>query len=366
MYSVPSSEISQLVKYPGTSLLLIAPLKKLPLNRLTYVINVLSWLLVCLTAFFACRIFLFQLCGGSEANRDYSRLQYVLFYILWFYLTITFYPIVRSWRLGQVQTINNFLFAAALWSYMRGARTLPGVLSGLICLLKPHLGLLLIWGLLRRQWKFVLGFGCAAGCGLIVSLALYGPANHVDYVSVLSYISKHGESFHPNQSMNGLLNRLFFNGNNLVWDASSFPPYHAWVYAGTLLSAAVLILASLFIKTAKSRRTEETDTLEFMIAFLCFTMASPVAWEHHYGILLPMFAFVLPLALGPEPDKKLVAGLAAAYVLTSNYYQITDVLAGSLWNVFQSYLYGGALLLLLCLYFIRRSEGEKFERAKPG
>jgi hypothetical protein len=40
--------------------------------------------------------------------------------------------------------------------------------------------------------------------------------------------------------MNGLKNRLLFNGNNLIWDGAAFASYNPVVYAGTLLSFAVL------------------------------------------------------------------------------------------------------------------------------
>ena len=109
-------------QYAPTSLLLIAPLRNLPLNRLTYVMNALSWLLVFLIAFFSYRIFLRQLRARGEEYLHVSRLQSVLFFILWFYLTITFYPVVRSWRLGQAQTFITLLFTVTLcrretWRY---------------------------------------------------------------------------------------------------------------------------------------------------------------------------------------------------------------------------------------------------------
>jgi len=31
-----------------------------------------------------------------------------------------------------------------------------------------------------------------------------------------------------------------------------------------------------------------------MLAILTCVMASPVAWEHHYGILMPFYAVLLP------------------------------------------------------------------------
>jgi hypothetical protein len=340
-------------QYAPTSLLLIEPLKKLPLNYLTYVLNFTSWFLVWLVAFYACRIFLFHIRGADRYDAC-SNLERLLFFVSWLYLAITFYPIVRSWRLGQVQTLNTFLFAVALWKYARGRMTLSGVLMGFVCAFKPHYCILLVWALWRKQRKFVIGLAGTLGCLIIASVSLYGVANHVDYMSVLAYIGKHGESFYANQSMNGLLNRAFFNGNNLVWDAHDFPPYNRWVFIGTVITAGILIITALFVKERGAPKNQSVFTIEFMIAVLSITMASPIAWEHHYGFMLPMFACVIPRVLRSRMNTGILISVVAAYVLSSNYYQVTDAVADSALNVLQSYLYAGALLFLLCMYIIRR------------
>ena len=45
----------------------------------------------------------------------------------------------------------------------------------------------------------------------------------------------------PNQSVNGLVNRMLFNGNNLEWDAWHFAPPNAIVQLATMLTSALLI-----------------------------------------------------------------------------------------------------------------------------
>ena len=46
--------------------------------------------------------------------------------------------------------------------------------------------------------------------------------SELDYLPVLSYISRHGEALHTNQSMNGILNRLLHNRGHRLPD----PPTH--------------------------------------------------------------------------------------------------------------------------------------------
>ena len=76
---------------------------------------------------------------------------------------------------------------------------------------------------------------------------------------------------------------------------------------------------------------------------LSCTMASPIAWEHHYGILLPIFA-VLVVAVEPKPLP--LGLLAAAYALASVYIPATMLLAPTPFNFAQSYLLFAALIVL--------------------
>jgi hypothetical protein len=74
--------------------------------------------------------------------------------------TLTFYPLVKAYSLGQLQVWINGLFAVALLCWATGWRALSGVLVGLMCLIKPHYGLFLVWAALRREMRF------AAACAV--------------------------------------------------------------------------------------------------------------------------------------------------------------------------------------------------------
>jgi len=69
------------------------------------------------------------------------------------------------------------------------------VLLGFFALVKPQYGLFMIWAVLRLQWGEVAGFLAVFVLGTIVSVAIFGWENNMQYFSVLSYLSMHGESF---------------------------------------------------------------------------------------------------------------------------------------------------------------------------
>jgi alpha-1,2-mannosyltransferase len=304
--------------------------------------DALGWMFIALG--FVATFALFERLLRQAGLQDDGRLLVVLRAIAVLGLSLTFYPIVKAYTLGQIQVWINAVFALALLLWARGQGAASGFLIGAVTLIKPHFGLFLAWAALRREWSFAATFAATVAVGLAVSLAVYGLANHLDYFRVLRVLSESGELYYPNQSVNGVLNRLLSlsdpaNYNSV--DFSSRAPYNIWVRAATLIAAAFFLLLGFLTRTLDSEAGRARD---FAIMGLCITLASPVAWEHHYGITLPMFALLL--ATG---NRRHVVWLAASYVLIAVYLPMTNLLATTPMNVAQSTLFAGALILLALL-----------------
>lgn len=349
-------------QYPPTTLLFLYVLKPLgavagkwPLGTL----DLVSWLALAVTLGLTVRLFERSLdvhgpgarsgipesraAGGAERV---TRVAVVLF------LGLTFYPAVKAYTLGQVQVWINAMFAAALWAWIIGRERVSGALLGTACLIKPQYGLFVLWGVLRRRWGFLSAFAITAAAGLLCSVALFGWADHLNYLDVLSFISRRGESYYPNQSVNGLLHRLLFNGYNLGWKGRYFPPFHPAIYLLTVTSSVILIAVGLLWRTSGA---EKGGIAEFCIVGLTCTLASPVAWEHHYGILLPIYAWIVPRVLRERPfGRGTVPYLTTSYVLCSNFLAASTALAAiPVANVGQSYLLAGALMAWIALLVLR-------------
>jgi alpha-1,2-mannosyltransferase len=333
-------------QYPPTSLLAIAASRVFGEAHGLRVLEAVTWLFIPATAFFCHRIYSAR--GGPP--RDALALALLVLFV-----TLSFYPAMRAYRNGQIQAWINGLFAASLFAYVRERRGLAGALAGAMCLIKPQYALLALWGLLRREWAFLRGALAVGALGLLASLALFGVSPHLQYLDVLRFIAERGESFYPNQSLNGLLNRALGNGQNLTW-MDAMPEPHPVVRTLTWLSSAALLAWALWPRR-RSNRSEAGQADLSMIAVAC-TVASPIAWEHHYGLLLPVFALLLP-ALRREPvlGRATLPLLAGAFVLTGHTLRATDALADTPWNFLQSYILAGALLLLLLLDRLRAHIG---------
>ena len=274
---------------------------------------------------------------------------------------LTFYPLTKGYTLGQIQIWVNTLFAGALLAWTASRKALAGVLIGLASLLKPHYAFFLLWAAVRREWGFMIACLLTGLLGLGVALAIFGVSNNLDYLNALSLLSERGESYYANQSVNGILNRimglwapaLYYNLN---WREDAFPPYTPLVYYGTFITSATL----LFMVLAMRR----SDTvIDFCIGVLGLTMASPIAWQHHYGILLPIYVVAFVRLFDSRSALLL---LAFSYALTSNLWSGTDFLATTAFNFMQAYLFMGALILLLLLVLTTEADHSVTRIEKAG
>jgi hypothetical protein len=349
-------------QYPPTSLLPLYALSALAARSglsVLGLLNALSWASIAVSVFFTVRCFELGVArSGLDGAHGPSRAERVTRMAVVAFMALTFYPLIKAYTQGQIQAWINALFAAALWLSATARPTGSAVLIGAATLLKPQYGLFAVWGLLRRKWSFVVVLALTMGAGLAVSLAWLGITDHLNYLDVVRFLSERGESYYPNQSVNGLLHRLLFNGYNLGWKGRAFPPFHPWIYLLTAASSIALVLVALMWGTARRERGGTTD---FCVVGLTVTIASPVAWEHHYGILPPIFAYLLPrlwVESGSKPGHAL-AWLAASYVLCSNFFAFSTALAPvPVANVLQSYLFFGALILWFLLLARRRAGAE--------
>jgi hypothetical protein len=320
--------------------------------------TVVGWIFIALTAISVSALLEIGL-ASTQPEVDWRQLRTVRV-LLVAGLTLTFYPVVKAFTLGQIQVWINALFALGLLAWVAGWRVSSGVLIGVISLIKPHYGLFLVWAALRREMRFAAACAATIGVGLAASVAVYGLANHVDYLRVLSFLSQHGEAYYPNQSVNGVLNRLMSIFDPVAYvsldlPAGQFPPFTPWVWASTLASSLALLLFALLRPLQQGIGDRVIDLA--LMAVAC-TMASPIAWEHHYGVTLPIYAVLLAACLG---DRGRLMWLGVSYVLVSTYVPATNLLAGSPLNLLQSTLFAGAIILFVLLG-TEKAEGSRLRR----
>jgi hypothetical protein len=350
-------------QYPPSALFAIAAMRMAGVERVRgaarhyfgpwpSVNDILGWMFILVMIISVAALLHIQCQEITSTSRN--RSSFALCAVIAAGFTLTFYPVMMAYTLGQIQVWLNSMFALSLLMWATGRKNLSGVLIGLICLVKPHFALFLIWALVRREWRFIVTCGVTICVGLAASVMTFGWADHIDYLRVLSYIAERGEAHHPNQSINGLLNRLMSISDPEHWsNLQNFPNFNPLVYSATVISSSLILLAAI-VRQSKV----EDRVVDFCGMAVSLTIASPIAWEHHYGILLPIFAIMLPRVVH---DRTRMIWLMVSYVLASNFINAANLLAWTFWNVVQSYLLAGAFILLVLL----NTRGNAIQESSP-
>jgi hypothetical protein len=233
---------------------------------------------------------------------------------------LAFYP--SRWALVcvQAQLLVNLVLAAALLAYGRGWRGSCGVLLGLASVLKPHFALLSVFGLLRREW--LVTFACIGTVGVAagVTVAILGWEPWTTYVERVVPPMSQGYAMEANQSLLGLLRRW-------VGDDPSFTvtPISPSVRVLGLVGSAALLIAAVVPRGRRAQPPVSDGTrmrmrsVDLGVAALAIMLASPIAWEHHFGWTIVLFAACYGLVERHGRAIRIVLGVSYVILGTSWY-----------------------------------------------
>lgn len=305
------------------------------------VLNVLSWVATLATAVCAPLIFRASIRREPAARAAGFRADFATDLLL-VVAVLAFYPVVKGYSLGQIQTVVTALFALLLLAWLHQRPVLSGLALGIMLLIKPSSAPLLLWGAARREWRFVATASATTAAGVLVALWRFPLREQLDYVRVLSFIGQRGELFYANQSFNGLLNRWVADGGSLVWHDTAFAEPNRLVALATTALFVAAIAAALLLVPRSSRGSAH----DLGLMMLASTMAAPIAWEHHYGVLAPMLAAAWPWLAVRRPFGGFGAvAFGGATLLAANYVPAANWFDGAPLSPVQSYLLFAACVL---------------------
>ncbi len=281
-------------QYPPSSLLYVDLLRAVGIYSVA-AFNLLNWFLFVINAL---------LCSALAAklfSAPHWRPYRPLICATAFVCALAFFPSFISYRAGQIQVLINLLFTGACVALAHGVGFVAGALTGVATAIKPQLAPYVVLGLLRRQGKFAGAMVLSVGASVLASVALYGLPNHLSYLQVLQFLTQRGESYYWNNSVNGIAHRFLGNGSSTevimtsgIWH-SQFPPFNHDVYLATLAAGALFTSLPFVMALVLPRKPDDPvgNLLLFAVAGLSFVLASPIAWVHHYGVLLPVYLVLL-------------------------------------------------------------------------
>ncbi len=285
------------------------------------------------------------LCGRQFRNLLSGKWPWV-FLLLFFY---AFFPL--RWMLirVQAQSLVTLLLVGGIVLYGRSRYGYSGLLIGLASVIKPHLGLLVLFGVTRKRWRFVIGAGSIAGFMIGISLLLVGADPWRIYLTeVLPRIGV-GYASYPNQSILGALHRWVGHpaGGFDVPPTSDILSFTA--RAGFVLFLILSIVPRIRQQNGNAHLIDETGpslaatrSLDLGISVLCLTLGSPIAWEHHYAWTLFLFAL-----LGANLRGRNRIALAVSFLLLGSYWLPFPSISSGSTTLIHSLPCLGAIILLV-------------------
>lgn len=264
----------------------------------------------------------------------------------WFLLAIVlaaFYPLRWCLVCIQLQSVLTLLLVLAILAYGGRRTALAGVLLGIAACVKPHLGLIVFFGLLRKELRFVVAAFATALVLIGASVIWLGfDPWRVYFRDVMPQVSI-GYGLWPNQSINGAAHRWI---GHTTFD---LVPGSVGVRVATL--TATILFSALAVwprprTTGTGPNARRARCLDLGIALLAITLASPVAWEHHYAWTVVLYALVAAAMARAPMGAAGMASLALSYVLLGSHWQPVVAAGAGPISLVNSVGFVGAVLLL--------------------
>ncbi len=297
--------------HPPTSVLLAVPLA-----RLDYPDATLAWNLISLAAL-AVSFWLFN------QQLHITSSPWALLPLLAYLLLCG--PFRQQMYQGQLNLVLLLLLTAT-WASDRSGRSLAaGTLLGLATAIKLFPGFLVLYFLLRRDWRAVgatvIAFGLLTG----LTTAVLGATTYRDYVSdVLPQVAAY-ESDWLNASFAGFWSRLFnpTSHQNTVIPLWTSPLLAS---AGTLLCRVALLAACVW--ALWRMKTPAERDLAFGLLLPAMLLISPIAWDHYFLLLFLPVIVIWQRLQHAGPARWLFVLIPAALSLNMGWYYRVLILPG--------------------------------------
>lgn len=254
-------------------------------------------------------------------------------------------PLTDTIAFGQIDIMLLFLLVIAVIALQQGKQFWTGCAVALGTLFKLYPALLLVFFVVKRQWRALAGFGVALLVLNGLAIAVIGWQMHQVYLFEVVPRIGGGTSWVENQTLNGFLSRA----TGGIIDAAKFdhPLVSLATYGGFFLALGGAALLAL--RPAEPRSPQAL--LQFGLFPLLMVLMVPAAWMHYQTIvILPFFAVLLYSAAnndGLPRWRAALLGIAYALIAYGNQWSFFNgSITGALTFLGVSYKFYGLLLLL--------------------
>jgi hypothetical protein len=176
-------------------------------------------------------------------------------------------PVLRDLELGNVSLLVTFL-AVLMWRWID--RPLAGVALAISLMVRPTMGLIAVWWLLRGLWRPI-AWAVGAGIGIVLASLLWlRLAAWLEYPTVLGNV----------RDVMGVPSNLDLGSVVLMLDGP------LWLAQLALYCGYAIALAAILLSLRRDRE------LSFVVTLMATLLLSPLLWDHYLTNLLIPAAFL--------------------------------------------------------------------------
>ena len=226
-------------------------------------------------------------------------------------------PVLESlWR-GQPDFVILASLTAGFLLLRKKHDFAAGLALSLGTMLKLYPGLLLVYFVLQRRWRGLVGL--AIGCCLLlaVTIAAVGWETHVRYVSEILLIQNAAVPYPENQSYSGFVSRLVVPPEETDWDTTVPMPMAPGLFVLALDAASLAVTGWVLLRGKPRNQPHELPQvgLQFAALIPLMILMWPTGWIHYQTILiLSLFALTCYLR---RQDRVVLGLTAVGFALTA-------------------------------------------------
>jgi 4-amino-4-deoxy-L-arabinose transferase-like glycosyltransferase len=237
-----------------------------------------------------------------------------------------FFPLDMGLGNGQIDLTITVLCLATYLLYRHGRLGTAGVVLGAIALIKPTVGIILLYFVLRRAWPLVRAFAGTALAGICVSLVTVGPTVVWEYREVAMGWANAFGVLPLNQSIHGQLSRIF--APTLDQQATGI------IGALLFIGECAFPLAAAFAAYRLLRRPEPTDLrigiLQYYAVLSLLMLGTPFTENMHLTWLVPGIGILLvSISRERRPRPRDIVAILAFFALALPLAERISWAAGS-------------------------------------
>jgi hypothetical protein len=203
-----------------------------------------------------------------------------------FFILLAWYPIMADLGVGQLSILLTLILMAALLALQRNRRVLAGVLIGLSVAIKLITWPLIIYLILKKDWRAVVASSLTTLGLNLVALFMLGIGPFMDYyLRVSAQVLEIYHKFWANFSMFTIGYRLFEGTDSAIFEANFHAPPLINLPGLAPVASIGLVTTFLAVSMVWAIRSSNVET-SFAILVSLIVAISPIVWDHYFVIII--------------------------------------------------------------------------------